>query len=177
MSNEAFVAIAIAVVISVLIGLFLGSCYSKYKTKKEQGGEVEITLAKVMSYLTQITNEIYSIYKSYSTQVINPLDYKSNEDYRKQIISTTIDHIINICADYGIEINFDKSLLESVACLIIEDILRRFELEEKQAKIENLSAKIVILEETGGATEKVANATEEPEADPVLSVTMGDFYN
>ena len=35
MANETFLAIAIAIVVSVAIGLFLGSCYNKFKSKKE----------------------------------------------------------------------------------------------------------------------------------------------
>lgn len=168
MSNETFLAVAIVVVISTLIGLVLGSTYTKIKTKKENDEEINITLSKIMSIVGDLTIKIYNIYADLGG--IDADDYNTDKEYRAKVVSETISYIIELCGEYGIEVTVDKSALDGIACLIIENILNKYTIEKQEAEITLLNNKLDEAEETDEATEVI----EEPE--PTVSVSLGNFY-
>ena len=174
MANETFLTIAIAIVVSVAIGLFLGSCYNKFKSKKENGEEIDITMSKIMNIIGDITIKIYNIYADLGG--IKADDYETDQQYRAKIISETISHIIKICKDYGIEVNLEQQILEGLACTVIERIINTYTIQEQQAKINELTAKVLSLEETKTTNEVAAESNENELINEEITVAFGDFY-
>lgn len=169
MSNETFLAIAMAVVVSFLAGFVAYKLYALYRDAKEDGKAMDITLAEIMNVIGDISSRVYYMYSKLGG--IKSSDYETDKDYRAEVISNTISIIIDICKAKGINVNLDQQLLESLACTVIERIINTYTIEDQQAKIAELNNILEKLTEPA-----VTNVTGDQQANEEVSVALGDFY-
>lgn len=162
MSNETFLAIAIAVAASVFLTLF----FTKWYNDKKASGDYHVTIAELVNHVADISKELYDTYMALGG--INRSTYDTDKAYREEVLSKTIDIILDTCNKNNITVPLDKTVLFGLAKVIVENVIAMCESQDNTAKISSLEAKVADL-----SSPKLSTDAKNPDT---VTIKLGDFY-
>lgn len=176
MANETFLAIAIAVAITAIItaAVVKKSISKKNESENKEDSDTNFLVAAMGQFETVVT-KIHTIYKNVGG--IDRDTFRSDEEFRKSIITEVIDAIVEELKTININIPEEKqSLLETMAVGVIESVIDLIEKAKAEDRAASLEEKLIKYEEKEKAVAETTNVTGSAARDTV-SVALGDFYH